>query len=132
MKNNVLKLIKYLYYFSLIALVILYLFPGSLIGYLFYGDYGKQPDLIPNPIGTSINHALAFIYLSILGLISYLRDKSFNQTSIFLISLSIILELSHYFIPNRSFEFLDLFANLLGTLIAIFIIISYKKYKKIL
>ena len=132
MKNNVLKLIKYLYYFSLIALFILYLFPGSLIGYLFYGDFGKQPDFIPNPIGTSINHALAFLYLSILGLISYMRDKSFNQTTIFLISLSIILELSHYFIPNRSFQFLDLFANLLGTLLAIFIIIFYKKYKKIL
>jgi len=132
MKNNVLKLIKYLYYFSLIALLILYLFPGSLIGYLFYGDYGKQPDLIPNPIGTSINHALAFFYLSILGLISYMRDKSFNQILIFLISLSIILELSHYFIPNRSFEFLDLFGNLIGTLIAIIVIISYKKYKEIL
>ena len=132
MKNNVLKLIKYLYYFSLIALLILYLFPGSLIGYFLYGDLGKQPDLIPNPIGTSINHALAFLYLSTLGLISYLKDKSFNQTSIFLISLSIILELSHYFIPNRSFEFLDLFGNLIGTLIAMIVIISYKKYKKIL
>ena len=132
MKNNVLKMIKYLYYFSLIALFILYFSPGSLIGYLLYGDFGKQPDFIPNPIGTSINHALAFLYLSILGFISYMRDKSFNQTTIFLISLSIILELSHYFIPNRSFQFLDLFANLLGTLIAIFIIIFYKRYKRIL
>ena len=132
MKNNVLKLIKYLYYFSLIALLILYLFPGSLIGYLFYGDYGKQPDLIPNPIGTSINHALAFLYLSILGLISYVRNKNYNQFCIFLISLSIILELTHYFIPNRSFEFLDLFGNLIGVLIAMIVIISYKKYKKIL
>ena len=126
------RIIRYLYYFSLLGLLALYLFPGSLIGYFLYGDLGRQPDLIPNPIGTSINHALAFFYLSILGLISYMRDKSFNQTAIFLISLSIILELSHYFIPNRSFEFLDLFANLLGTLIAIFIIISYKKYNKIL
>ncbi len=132
MKNNVLKLMKYVYYLSLIALFILYLFPGSLIGYLFYGDFGKQPDLIPNPIGTSINHALAFLYLSILGLINYMRDKSFNQTIIFLISLSIILELSHYFIPNRSFELLDLFGNLVGSLIAILIIVFYKKYKKIL
>ena len=132
MKNNVLKLIKYLYYFSLIALFILYLFPGSLIGYLLYGDLGKQPDLITNPIGTSINHAFAFFYLSILGLISHLRDKSFNQTSIFLISLSIILELCHYFIPNRSFEFQDLFANLLGALIAIFVFVFYKRYKRII
>ena len=131
MKNNVLKMIKYLSYFSLVILLILYLFPGSLIGYLFYGDFGKQPDLIPNPIGTSINHALAFLYLSILCLIIH-KKKNFYQTIIFLISLSIILELSHYLIPNRSFEFLDLFANLLGTSLGIFIIISYKKYKKIL
>ena len=67
-----------------------------------------------------------------LGLISYMRDKKFNQNIIFLISLSVILELSHYFIPNRSFEFLDLFGNLIGTLIAIIVIISYKKYKEIL
>ena len=130
MKNNALKLIKYLYYLSLIALFILYLFPGSLIGYLFYGDFGKQPDLISNPIGTSINHALAFFYLSILGLTSCIRDKSFNQTLIFLIFLSIILELSHYFIPNRSFELLDLFGNLLGALLAIIIIMFFKKYQK--
>ena len=126
------RITRYIYYFSLTGLLILYLFPGSLIGFLFYGDFGKQPNLIPNPIGTSINHALALFYLSILGLVSYMRDKNFNQNVIFLISLSIILELSHYFIPNRSFQFLDLFGNLIGTLLAIFIIIFYKKYKKIL
>ncbi len=126
------KGIKFFYYFSLTGLLILYLFPGSLIGYLLYGDFGKQPDFIPNPIGTSINHALALFYLTILGLISSMRDKSFNLNIIFLISLSMILELSHYFIPNRSFEFLDLFGNLLGTLLAVFIIIFYKRYKKIL
>jgi len=123
------RIIRYIYYFSLAGLLILYLFPGSLIGYLLYGDFGKQPDLIPNPIGTSINHALAFFYLSIFGLVGYIREKSFKQTIIFLIVLSIFLELSHYFIPNRSFQFLDLFANLFGTLLAIIIIIFYKKYK---
>ena len=127
MKNKVLKLIKYIYYFSFIALFIIYLFPGSLLGYLFYGDFGKQPDLIPNPIGTSINHALAFLYLSLLGLISCIRDKSLIQTIIFLISLSVITELSHFYIPNRSFEFLDLFANLFGVITSIFLILVYKK-----
>ena len=126
------RIVRYLYFFSLLGLIILYLFPGSLIGYFLYGDFARQPDFIPNPLGTSINHALAFFYLSILGLISYMRDKRFNQNIIFLISLSVILELSHYFIPNRSFEFLDLFGNLIGTLIAMIVIISYKKYKKIL
>ena len=132
MENNFFKMIKYLYYFSLILLLILYFFPGSLIGYILYGDFGRQPDFIRNPIGTSINHALAFLYLSMLSLISYMKDNRFNQNIIFLISLSIILELSHFFIPNRSFEFLDLFANLLGTLIAIFLIIYLKKYKRTL
>tara|TARA_B100000686_G_scaffold343837_1_gene425345 strand:+ start:296 stop:688 length:393 start_codon:yes stop_codon:yes gene_type:complete len=124
------RITRYIYYFSLTGLLILYLFPGSLIGFLFYGDFGKQPNLIPNPIGTSINHALALFYLSILGLVSYMRDKNFNQNVIFLISLSIILELSHYFIPNRSFQFLDLLGNLIGTLLAMCIILIYRKYKR--
>ena len=123
------RIVRYLYYFSLTGLLVLYLFPGSLIGYFLYGDFSKQPDMIPNPMGTSINHALAFFYLSILGLMSYMRGAGFNQTIIFLIVLSLILELSHLIIPNRSFQSLDLFANLLGTLLAIVIIFFYKRLK---
>ena len=125
------RIVRYLYYFSLMGLLILYLFPGSLIGYFFYGDFSQQPDLIPNPIGTSINHALAFFYLSILGLISYMRGVGFNQTIIFLLILSIVLELSHLIIPNRSFQSLDLFANLLGTFLAIVVIFFYKRLKNV-
>ena len=123
------RIVRYLYYFSLTGILILYLFPGSLIGYFLYGDFSQQPDMIPNPIGTSINHTLAFFYLSILGLISYMRGAGFKQTLIFLIALSPILELSHLVIPNRSFQSLDLFANLLGTLLAIVIIFFYKRLK---
>ena len=123
------RIVRYLYYFSLTGLLILYLFPGSLIGYFLYGDFSQQPDMIPNPMGTSINHALAFFYLSILGLMSYMRGAGFNQTIIFLIVLSLLLELSHLIIPNRSFQSLDLFANLLGTLLAIVIIFLYKRLK---
>ncbi len=123
------RLIRYLYYFSLIGLLILYLFPGSLLGYFFYGDFEKQLDLISNPIGTSINHSLAFFYVSIIGLISYLKDKSFKKVVIFLFALSIILELSHFLIPNRFFQSVDLFGNLLGTLLAIVIIFFYKRLK---
>ena len=56
MKNLVIKLIKYLYYLSLIALFVLYLFPGSLIGYFFYGNLAKQPNLVDNPIAVSYTH----------------------------------------------------------------------------
>ena len=123
------RIVRYLYYFSLTGLLILYLFPGSLIGYFLYGDFSRQPDMIPNPMGTSINHALAFFYLSILGLMSYMRRAGFNQTLIFLIALSLLLELSHLIIPNRSFQSLDLLANLIGTLLAIVIIFFYKRLK---
>ena len=123
------RIIRYLYYFSLLGLLILYLFPGSLIGYFLYSDLGKQPDIIPNPLGTSINHALAFLYLTILGLISYLNQTSFTKVLIFLIGLSLLSELSHLIIPNRSFQYLDILANFLGTLIAIVIIFLYKKFK---
>ena len=127
--DNKIPIVRYLYHLSLVGLLILYLFPGSLIGYFLYGDLGKQPDMIPNPMGTSINHALAFFYLTIIGLISYLNQTSFYKILIFILTLSLFLELSHLFIPNRSFQSLDLFANLIGTIFAIVIIFLYKKLK---
>ena len=123
------RLIRYLYYLSLVGLLILYLYPGSLLGYFFWGDFKKQPDFVPNPFGTSINHALAFFYLSIVGLISYMKGNNFKKTVIFLLILSIVLELSHSIIPNRSFQFLDLSGNLVGTLLAIVIIFIYRNWK---
>ena len=77
------SIVRYLYYFSLTGLLILYLFPGSLIGYFFFGDFDRQPDMIPNPMGTSINHSLAFFYLTILGLTSYLNQTSFKKKNNF-------------------------------------------------
>ena len=80
--DNKIRIVRYLYHLSLVGLLILYLFPGSLIGYFLYGDLGKQPDMIPNPMGTSINHALAFFYLTIIGfliiiLLGFLIKKVF-------------------------------------------------------
>ena len=117
MKNYVLKLIKYLYYFSLIALFILYLFPGSLIGYFFYGDLAKQPNLVDNPIGTSINHLFCFMYLTTLAVICNLKQIRVLSSFYFIFSISIFLEISHYFIPNRAFELYDLLANMFGVII---------------
>ena len=121
MKNNVLKLIKYLYYFSLIALLILYLFPGSLIGYFLYGNLWQQLNLIPNPIGTSINHLIFFSYITILALIIRPKVKNILTDYKIILFISFILEILHFIIPNRAFEFYDLIANMLGVLIIIFI-----------
>jgi VanZ family protein len=118
MKNNFFKLAEYLYYLSLAVLLILYLFPGSLIGYLLYGNLGQQPNLITNPIGTSINHLFFFLYLSSLALIFRSRDKRLLNSFQFLFCISILLELLHSFIPNRAFEYYDLFANSGGVVFA--------------
>tara|TARA_B100001093_G_scaffold325785_1_gene310807 strand:- start:483 stop:878 length:396 start_codon:yes stop_codon:yes gene_type:complete len=116
MKNNFLKLIEYLYYFSLLALFILYLFPGSIIGYFLYDDLGQQFDLINNPIGSSINHLIFFLYLSVLSLTFRLKNKKLINSFQFLFYISNLLELLHFIIPNRAFEYYDLFANNAGVL----------------
>ena len=121
MKNIILKLLEYIYYFSLIILFILYLYPGSLIGYFLYGNLQQQPNLIPNPMGTSINHLIFFSYITTLALI--IRSKAVNIFTDYkmILFISFILEILHFVIPNRAFEFYDLIANILGVLIIIFI-----------
>ena len=117
MKNTIFKLAEYFYYFSLLVLLILYLFPGSLIGYFLYGNLGQQPDLIPNPIGISINHLIFFSYITLLALILGSRTKNILTNFKTIIILSIILELLHAVVPNRAFETYDLIANVLGVII---------------
>ena len=129
MKNIIFSTSKYLFYFSFIILLILYLFPGSLIGYILYGNFGKQPNFISNPIGTSINHLLFFFYLGILGFIFRSNQRKFINGFSFLFLISIVLELLHYLIPNRAFELNDLYANSSGVLLAYFIFKLFRKTK---
>ena len=121
MKNTIFKLLEYSYYFSLLILFVLYLFPGSIIGYFLYGNLGQQPSLIPNPIGTSINHLIFFSYITILALIIRPKIKNILTDYKIILFISFILEILHFIIPNRAFEFYDLIANMLGVLIIIFI-----------
>jgi len=130
MKNNILKCTMYLYYLSLVVLLIIYLYPGSIIGYLLYADLGKQPSLINNPIGTAINHFFYFFYLTFLGLIYNLREKKFINGFFFLFFLSFFLELLHFFIPNRAFELNDLLANIIGVLSILFLFILKKNFTR--
>ena len=127
MKNTIFSIFKYLFYFSFIILLILYLFPGSLIGYFLYGNLEKQPDLISNPIGNSFNHLVFFICLSILGFIFRSNQRKLINSFSFLFLISIILELLHYFIPNRAFELNDLYANSLGVMLAFLMFKFFKK-----
>jgi len=128
MKNIISKSIMYLYYLSLIILLIIYLFPGSIIGYLLYTDLGKQPNIVNNPIGTSINHFLYFFFLTFIGLIYDLSKKKFTSSFLFLFLLSCFLELLHFLIPNRAFELNDLLANIAGVVSVFFLFKLIKKF----
>ena len=124
------KILIYIFNVSTLFLIIISLWPGSLIGYLLYSDWGQQPNLITNPFGTTVNHFLAYIYVSLLGLFIYIKSKNFNKILYALVSLSIILELLHYIIPNRSFQLGDLIGNILGVTVAYFIVKIYLYFSK--
>jgi len=119
---------KFIFYISNFILLVLYLFPGSLLGCLLYNDCKLQPQLTVDLIVSS-NHFYSFILLSTIGIFTYKNSDKFNFILLYLILLSIILETLHIFIPVRSFEFSDLFGNLLGVLIVLMISYLYKKYE---
>ena len=118
-------ILKYIFYFSVLFLIIISLWPGSLLGFLFYGDWGQQPDLVKNPFGTTINHFIYYTYVSLLGFFLYLKNENFKKLVYGLFFLSITLELLHFIIPNRSFEFVDLVGNIFGVTVAYLIIKIY-------
>ena len=85
---------KLIFYISNFVLLVLYLFPGSLIGCFLYNDCQLQPQLTKDFL-VSTNHLYAFSLLSIIGLFTYNNSNKLNFLNIYLISLSIILEISH-------------------------------------
>ena len=111
-----------------IIFIILYVYPGSILGFFIYKDFNKKPKLTGDFMTISSNHVYAFIFLSILGLLSYLKSQKI--LFFYLFSISVILELTHLLIPNRSFQFSDLFGNILGVLISLLILIIINYWRK--
>ena len=119
---------KIIFYFANFTLIILYIFPGSILGWLLYGDVGTQPQISPDFLVSS-NHVYAFSVLSVLGYLSYI-SKKLDLVFIYLFFISIFLELSHLIIPNRGFEYSDLFGNIIGVLIIYIYFQFYKIYSQ--
>ena len=123
---------KIIFYFLNFCLIFLYIFPGSLIGLLLRGDIKMQPQITRDFIISS-NHFYVFILLSMVGFLTFYK---FNETKIliiYLLVLSIILEVFHFLIPERSFQWQDLFGNIFGVIVVIFIkkiINKYGSFKK--
>ena len=121
------KSLKIVFHLLNFILIIFYLYPGSIFGWIIYGDFSQQPEITRDFIISS-NHLYAFILLSTIGLWAYVNDKQFNFVIKYLFLLSIVLELFHIFIPERNFQFSDLFGNILGVIIPFTV---YKIWKKI-
>jgi|MGYP000736407362 hypothetical protein len=117
---------KFIFYLSNFILIVLYLFPGSLLGCYLYDDCQLQPKITGDFLISS-NHLYAFFLLSIIGFFTYKNSNRLNLLNIYLVLLSIVLEILHIFIPERSFEFPDLFGNLFGVLILVITQLLYKK-----
>ena len=124
--DKVVSFLKFFFHTSILFLIIISLFPGSLPGFFLYDDLSRQPDLINNPFGTAINHFIYYFYVSMLGLCLYLRSRNFQKLVYSLFFLSIILEVLQLIIPNRAFEVYDGFANFAGVLVAYLLIVIYK------
>ena len=116
---------KIIFHILNIIFVFLYIYPGSLLGFLIYKDISKQPQISVDFFALSSNHVYAFLLLSTLGLISYI--KNLKIIILYLILSSICLELLHLFIPNRLFQFSDLFGNIIGVIFSILIFYIWKK-----
>ena len=117
------------FYTSIIILIILYLFPGSILGWFLYNDHLVQPQITKNFIISS-NHFYSFVVLTSLGVLSFHNTKKINFLSVYLFLLSIFLELFHIVIPNRGFEMSDLFGNIIGVILVILIYKIVFKYVK--
>ena len=119
---------KIIFYLSNFILILLYLFPGSLIGCFLYNDCKLQPQITRDYIISS-NHLYAFAILSLIGVFTYKNSKKIRNLTVYLIIISIFLELIHNFVPDRSFEYSDLFGNLIGVIIIIIFFNLLKKYE---
>ena len=109
--------------------IILYVYPGSILGFLIYGEFHKQPQITQDFLSISSNHVYTFLLLSSVGLIAYYKSNKILILN-YLILSSIILEILHLLIPNRSFQYGDLFGNVVGVLISILLFTIFNFWRK--
>ena len=122
--------LKKLFHILTLLLIILSLYPGNILGFLIYGNIRYEPQFTKDFLYISSNHLYVYFLISVLGFFSYLRDRKFKLVIIYLFFLSIILEVAHLVIPERSFQIEDLTGNILGVLIAYIIVLIYKFWRK--
>ena len=123
---------KKIFYVANFTLIFIYIYPGSIIGQVIYGSKKIQPQITPDFVISS-NHFYVFILLSIIGFLTFVKIKEIKILISYLVILSLSLELFHLIIPQRTFQWSDLFGNFLGVIVVILIrnlINKYDLFKK--
>ena len=124
------KIRKYLDLFFKISnftIIILYLYPGSILGWILYGNLKSQPKLTADFLSLSSNHLYTFLILSFIAILNYSNNsKKLNYIFLYLLFISISLELTHLVIPNRSFQYDDLIGNISGVITSYMLIKFYE------
>jgi len=128
--DRAISYLRILFHILILILIILSLYPGSILGFLLYGDFRLQPQITKDFLYISSQHLYVYLLVSALGFFSYLRDRKFKLVVIYLFFLSIILEVAHLIIPERSFQIADLTGNILGILIVYTLVLIYKFWRK--
>jgi len=118
---------KKIFYVANFTLIFIYLYPGSLIGQVIYGSKKIQPQITSDFVISS-NHFYVFILLSIIGFLTFVKIKEIKILISYLVILSLSLELFHLIIPQRTFQWSDLFGNFLGVIVVILIRNLINKY----
>ena len=125
--RNIRKYLDFFFKISNFTIIILYLYPGSILGWMVYGNIKTQPQLTGDFLSLSSNHFYTFLIISFTAVLSYLNNqKKLNYIFLYLFFISIILELAHLVIPNRSFQFEDLIGNITGVIISYILMKFYE------
>ena len=125
------KILKIIFHSSILFLIIFSLYPGNIFGLLIYGDSSINPTLFSISFAGYIEHFIAYFFISIIGLITYLRDDKFIKVIYVLLLLSVLFEVLQTLIPNRQFEIYDIVANTLAITLAYSIVKIYLLFSKI-
>ena len=128
--HNAITFLKFIFRTCIIFLIILSVFPGSLLGLVLYQDLSRELNVIKNPFGAAINHFISYFCVATLGFFIYLRTENFKKLVQGMLLLSIILEIIQLIIPYRAFQISDLIANFSGVLAAYFLVKIYLFFDK--
>ena len=108
------QILKNSFYLLNVILIIFYISPCSIPGYLIYSDCNLQPNITKDFFLISSNHFYVFLFISLLGFLSF--KNKLVRVFLYLLFISIVLELLHFVIPHRGYQLEDLLGNILGVL----------------